>query len=170
MILKILTGILMLTLMTANAYSGTLIDDPGNPDQVLIGEVAIDHGDTAIVPINIICDENVEYVNIPIAYDNTSFSYISWQKVGPFQFFEDLTAIDRPGESMVTIAGYAILYDTTHYYQYMNTNGQSVLAANLKFVPNPGIPENTYPLQITIDLRNGPIYWRCSRQPMDPTA
>ncbi len=151
----LLTGIMLAAFLFVGAYADTLIDDPGNPDQVLIGQTAVDHGDTAIVPLRIICDENVEYVNIPIAYDNTSFSYIDWQPLGPFLLFEDLTAIDRPGESMVTIAGYAILYDPTH--QYMNTNGQSVLVANLLFLPLPGIPENTYPLEITIDLRNGPL-------------
>jgi len=146
--------VLLIVVPFVNVFSRTLVVDPGNPDQVIIGMDAANVGEQAIIPITVITDESVDFINIPIAYDDAAVEYDSCVFQGPLAEYAAIEAAERPGLSMVTIFGWSNVPGDMDN-PYMNTHSQPEVVAILYFGVLPGTPEDTYPLTITSDPVHG---------------
>jgi hypothetical protein len=149
-----IAAILILGLISGG-FASMVIVDPGAPDLIAIGSDGIRPGETAIIPIAIINDENVACLLVPIVYNDAVFQYDSCVFHGTINQWDDISALLRGQNSMVTIIGYADLGGESN--PYLNSNGNPLVIASLYFTPLPGAPLGSYPLTIGLDPYAGPI-------------
>ena len=162
-------AILVLSLCSVG-QSAILITDPGSPDRALIGSDAIRAGGQAVIPISIICDEDVACIQMPISYDNAVLQYDTCIFFGVVLEWDDISLQERPSGDIVTIIGWADLGGLDN--PYLNTGGTQAVIAELHFSALPTAPLGTYPLAVAIDPYVGQLMffdslgagWRPSSQ------
>ena len=50
-------------------FSASFAQDPGDPDQLIVGADGMGPGETAVIPITISCDSDVGHITIPMSFD-----------------------------------------------------------------------------------------------------
>ena len=96
----------LMAVFTLSVSSATLIVDPGEPDQVIVGIDGIGPGELAVIPIMVSCDTDVGVITIPLTFDNSALVFDSSRFFGTLLDWDDVSVQERPGGTIITIVGW----------------------------------------------------------------
>ncbi|UCC79614.1 MAG: hypothetical protein JSW64_15340, partial [Candidatus Zixiibacteriota bacterium] len=129
-------------------------------DSVYVGYDSVLVREQVVIPVSVLSDEEIDYINIPISYDNFVLFFVGCQLYGDIVYWDDISVVDSNEIGIVTIYGEADTGGSAN--PFLDTGGIREVIAELYFATNPEAAIGTYPLEITTDPVTGPISFRDS--------